>query len=139
MFDLKRTLTIFFTALYFIASSGVLFGQHICMGRVQESALFTHADSQCGMSMEMHTGMDGCCDNEWSLEIIEDDQQITAFQDAPNATFYLLFETSLTEYFLSLTEEQNHNEFNDSGPPDINTPELYLFYHNLKIPSGLQS
>ena len=46
LLDLKRFLTITFTLIYFITSSGILFGQHLCMGRVNEAALFKKVEKK---------------------------------------------------------------------------------------------
>lgn len=136
---LKRTLTILFVAVYFITSSGVLFGEHLCMGRVKESALFKKVERQCGMSMEMHTDMDHCCDDQWSLKVVDDEQQMTAFQDAPFTNYHLLYEAPFSELVTLIIDQEDEVELKNTGPPDIHQPELYIFFHNLKIPSGLQS
>lgn len=136
---LKRALTILFVAVYFITSSGVLFGEHLCMGRVKETALFKKVETQCGMSMDMHADMDHCCDDQWNLEIIDDEQQLTTFQDAPLTNYHLLYETSFSELVVLINKTEDKVELKNTGPPDIRQPELYLIFHNLKIPSGLQS
>ncbi|HEY9117588.1 MAG TPA: hypothetical protein VIN11_07165 [Roseivirga sp.] len=136
---MKRSLTILFTALYLITSSGVLFGQHICMGRVKDSALFKKVEKQCGMSMDSHQDMDGCCDDQWQLEIIDDEQQSTSFQHAPLTAYHLLYEVPFAEMVSIVLNQKDEVELKNTGPPDVIHPDLYLFYHNLKIPSGLQS
>ncbi|MEC7754946.1 MULTISPECIES: hypothetical protein [Roseivirga] len=136
---MKKTVTIGLTMLYLITSVGLLFGQHLCMGRVQEKAIFKKVEFRCGMSMEMHKGMEDCCDDEWTLEIVDDEQQVTAFQKAPLASYHLLFETGFSDPLLSAGIHLNEQTIFDTGPPEVIHPDLYLFYHNLKIPSGLQS
>lgn len=109
------------------------------MGRVKDSALFKKVESQCGMSIDMHQDMEGCCDDQWQLEIIDDVQHSTAFQDTPLTVYHLLYEVPFSELVSLLLEQKDEVELKNTGPPDIHQPELYLFYHNLKIPSGLQS
>ncbi len=137
--SLKRTATILFTMLYLLTSSGILVGQHLCMDRVKETSLFRKVESKCGMTMEMHAGMDDCCDDEWALKIIEDDQQISASSDAPVAVYHLLFEVPFADFEALMLEQQDKIEVNNTGPPDIPKPDLTILYHSLKIPTALQS
>lgn len=89
--------------------------------------------------MDMHQDMEGCCDDQWQLEIIDDVQQSTAFQDAPLTAYHLLYEVPFSELVSIVLKQKDEVELKNTGPPDIHQPERYLFYHNLKIPSGLQS
>ena len=125
--------------LYLLASSGVLMGNHLCMGRVKDTALFSKVEKSCGMSMEMHKDMEGCCDDEWSLEKVEDDQQVSTAQNIPDANYHLLYEVPFNELLSSLVSLEDEIEINNTGPPDIPAPDLFILYHNLKIPSALQS
>ena len=109
------------------------------MGRVKETALFKKVETQCGMSMDMHADMDGCCDDRWDLKVVDDEQQMSAFQDAPLTNYHLLYETPFIELVTLVNDLKDEVELKNTGPPDPLQPELYLFYHNLKIPSGLQS
>ncbi len=109
------------------------------MGRVKDSALFKKVEKNCGMSMEMHQDMEGCCDDQWGLEIIEDVQQLTSFQDAPLTSYHLLYEVPFSELVTIIIDQQDKVELKNTGPPDIHQPEYYIFYHNLKIPSDSQS
>ncbi len=136
---LKRIATIAFVSFYLLASSGIMVGQHLCMGRVKETALFKKVEKQCGMSMEMHKDMKGCCDNEWSLEKVEDDQQISVTQDSPKANYHLLYEVLLNNLVASLTSQEEEIEIKNTGPPDLGLPDFFILYHSLKIPSDLQS
>ncbi|MCE7993540.1 MAG: hypothetical protein HEP71_16250 [Roseivirga sp.] len=136
---MKRTATIVFTLVYFISTSGVLMGQHLCMGRVKESAIFQKVITDCGMGMEAHKDMEGCCDDEWSLEKVEDDQQVTAGSDAPKTAYHLLYETPLTELTPALISQADEFDVRNTGPPDIPEPGLFILYQSLKIPFALQS
>jgi len=136
---LKQLLTISFTFIYFVASSGILLGQHFCMGRVNQSALFKKVEVKCGMSEAMHADMDDCCDDEWSLEIIEDEQQVSNLLQAPKGNFFVLFDIILPEVWIGLNEATEKSILHDNGPPDLASPPLYLFYSHLKIPADLQS
>jgi len=132
-------LTILFIAVYFASNAGILLGQHLCMGRISDAALFKQVEQKCGMSMEMHGDMEDCCDDEWVLEIIEDDQQITTVQNAPLTNYHLLYQSSFAELAILLLDFNNDVECKNSDPPDIQQLELYLFYHSLKLPADLQS
>lgn len=122
-----------------MTTSGILVGQHLCMDRVKETSLFKKVESKCGMSMEMHEGMEDCCDDEWALKIVEDDQQVTVASDAPSAVYHLLFEIPFADFEASMLDQQDEVEIKNTGPPDIPTPDLTILYHSLKIPAALQS
>jgi hypothetical protein len=136
---LKKTVTILFTALYLLTTSGILVGQHMCMGRVKESALFKQVEKQCMGMPEMHMNMKDCCHDEWSLEKIEDSQQMAFSDDLPQANYFLLFETALTSVIELSINQEFEIETRNTGPPDIPATEFYIKYHSLKIPSALQS
>ncbi|MHA7864053.1 HYC_CC_PP family protein [Flagellimonas marinaquae] len=76
--------------------------KHICMGRVMDISLFSHADD-CGMDMDMETS---CCDDESftvqgqdnlkiSFENFELDQH--AFLTSFVQTYFQLFEVELEQ------------------------------------------
>lgn len=90
------------------------------------------------MSSDMHQEMEDCCDDEWSLEVIEDFQQISSIQETPLSQYILLFEIDFS--LLSIDEEAGkHLIVTNNGPPDLHQPDLYLFFQSLKIPSDLPS
>ena len=129
-----------FSAVYLLATLGILVGQHLCMDRVKEKALFAKVETHCGMAMEMHKDMMmDCCKDEWLLEKVEDDQQVSAFKTAPEARYHLLYTITLAELIESHTFDQQDFEVKNTGPPDISPPDLVVLYHNLKIPAALQS
>ncbi|MFY0593947.1 HYC_CC_PP family protein [Roseivirga sp.] len=136
---MKRFSTILFTAIYLIASSGILVGQHLCMGRVKETALFKKVEKNCGMSLEMHQEMEGCCQDELILKKLEDDQQLTTVKIAPDTKYFLLYEASFNELITTSFSSIHEVEVQNTGPPDIEAPNLFILYHSLKIPSALQS
>lgn len=109
------------------------------MGRVNESALFKKVDTKCGMDMDMHMDMDDCCDDEWSVEIVDDEQQLTNSLTAPKANYFVLYELVLPELALETSATDSTIVLADNGPPDKATPPLYLYYSNIKIPSDLHS
>lgn len=139
LLSLKRTATILFTLIYFVTTSGVLMGQHVCMGRVKESAIFQKVVTDCGMGMEAHKDMKGCCDDAWELQKVEDDQQVTPGSDAPKATYHLLYEVALNELVPLLISQADELDVRNTGPPDIREPDLFILYQSLKIPFALQS
>ena len=139
MQGLKRTATILFSVVYLMATSGILVGQHLCMDRVKDTALFKKVEKKCGMSDEMHEGLMHCCEDNWSLEKVEDDQQASDLKSAPEARYQLLYATTFGELIVSLSGQEEEVEINNTGPPDITPPDLNILFHNLKIPAALQS
>jgi len=136
---LKRFFTIAFTLIYLITSSGILVGQHLCMGRVKEASLFKKVDMDCGMNMPMPMDMDDCCDDEWALKVIEDEQQAGLETLAPKASYFMLYEVLQTVLTLNELDHSEDTFIVDNGPPDNSAPPLYLYYHKLKIPADLLS
>ncbi|GAB5527260.1 MAG: hypothetical protein Roseis2KO_51320 [Roseivirga sp.] len=137
--SVKRATTILFTLVYFVTTSGVLMGQHLCMGRVKERAVFQKVVTDCGMGMEAHKDMKGCCDDEWELQKVEDDQQVSSGSDAPKASYHLLYETPYNELLPLLAAQTEVQDVRNTGPPDIPEPDLFILYQSLKIPFALQS
>lgn len=108
------------------------------MGQVNEAALFKKVEKKCDMDMDMHMDMDDCCDDRWSIEVIDDEQQTSSSLSAPKANYFVLYELSLSLILLpELKTESTH--IVDDGPPERTSPPLYLYYNHLKIPSDLQS
>ncbi|MGW8121406.1 HYC_CC_PP family protein [Roseivirga echinicomitans] len=134
---MKKSVTILFTLLYMFASTGMLVGQHICMGSIKEAALLNQQKKECTMSADMHKSMKDCCQDEWSLTKIEDNQQASALSNIPNANYHLLYEVPYSTFLVLLDEQEEKVEVKNTGPPDIPKPELYIAYHSLKIPSAL--
>lgn len=91
------------------------------------------------MSELMHGSMENCCDDEWTLEIIEDEQQMSNSLHAPKASFFVLFEIILPDVTSELNEDGQALILHDNAPPDKVSPPLYLFYRQLKLPVTLQS
>jgi hypothetical protein len=114
-------------------------GQHLCMGSVKNTAIFQKVEASCGMSMEMHKDMKGCCDDEWVLKKVEDDQQVTAGSDAPRGLYHLLYEVPFNDLVPALIAQSDEVEVKNTGPPDIAAPDLFLLYQSLKIPFAVQS
>ena len=88
--------------------------KHICMGRVMDISLFSHADD-CGMSQDMEKS---CCDDESftikgqndlkiSFENLSLDQQV--FLVSFVQTYFQLFEVEFEET----------NLFNEYNPPPL--------------------
>lgn len=91
------------------------------------------------MSAEMHKSMKDCCEDEWSLTKIEDNQQASVISDIPSANYYLLYEVPYSEFLLVMDEQEEKVEVKNTGPPDVPKLDLYITYHSLKIPAALQS
>ncbi|OEK05712.1 hypothetical protein BFP71_06205 [Roseivirga misakiensis] len=109
------------------------------MGRVKETALFKKVEKNCGMSLEMHQEMEGCCHDELILKKVEDDQQLTTSKTAPDTKYFLLNEAIFNEMVMPIVSSIVEVEVQNTGPPDIKLPDLFILYHSLKIPSDLQS
>lgn len=124
--------------LYLLASSGILVGQHLCMGRVKEAALFSKVEKNCGMPMDMHQDMEGCCEDELILKRVEDEQQVAASKEAPKADYHLLYEVPWIEIMSEINSSEEEVQVNNTGPPDKPGPDLFLLYQQLKLPA-LQS
>lgn len=91
------------------------------------------------MSAEMHKSMKDCCEDEWSLKKIEDNQQASTHNEIPNANYFLLYEVPFSTFLVVMDKQEEKVEVKNTGPPDIPKPDLYIAYHSLKIPSALQS
>ncbi len=107
------------------------------MDRVKGTALFKKVESDCGMDMDIH--MEGCCDDEWALKIVEDEQQVVYGSDTPTGVYHLLYEVPFNELLPSETFQEAEVEVNNTGPPDVHEPDLFILYSSLKIPFALQS
>lgn len=107
------------------------------MDRVVKSSLFKKVNEDCGMEMPME--MEDCCDDEWSLEIIEDEQQLSDILQTPKGSFFVIYEIRLPEFIFGVSETAEKPFLTAHGPPNKVTPPLYVYYHSLKIPSDLQS
>ena len=83
--------------------------------------------------------MEGCCDDEWSLEKVEDDQQQVLAKKGPQTKYHLLYETPLAEVTIVVFARELEIEELNTGPPEIPKPDLNILYHNLKLPAALQS
>lgn len=133
---LKRFGTILFSVVYLLATSGILVGQHLCMDRVKDRALFQKVEKKCGMSADEHEGLMHCCEDNWSLEKVEDDQQVSDFKSAPDARYHLLYTTAFAELIINFSSQEEEVEVKNTGPPDIVPPDLNILYHNLKLPAA---
>jgi len=109
------------------------------MGRVKETALFKKVEKNCGMSLEMHQDMEGCCEDELILRKVEDEQQITSAKQLPATSYNLLYEIHFSEFVAILTSQEDDVEVQNTGPPDDSRPSLFILYNTLKIPSALES
>ena len=139
MHNLKRAATILFSFVYLMATSGILVGQHLCMGRIKYSALFQKTEKKCCMSGEEHEGLMPCCEDTWSLEKVEDDQQADSLKKAPDTRYHLLYAITFSELIVNFRSQEEELEVNDTGPPDWVPIDLNILFHNLKIPAALQS
>ena len=139
MHNLKRAAIILFSFVYHMATSGILVGQHLCMGRVKHSALFQKTEKKCCMSGEEHEGLMPCCEDTWSLEKVEDDQQADSLKKAPDTRYHLLYVITFCELIVKLIPQEEEVEVNNTGPPDLAPTDLNILFHNLKIPAALQS
>lgn len=91
------------------------------------------------MSSDMHKDMDGCCDDDWSVKIIEDEQQLSNNLQAPKANFFVLYEVLIPNLTPQGESIQKKTVFSSEGPPIHLGPPLYLYFQNLKLPADQQS
>ncbi|MCE7994922.1 MAG: hypothetical protein HEP71_23295 [Roseivirga sp.] len=105
------------------------------MGEVKERALFKKASEDCEMMMMEHHQKGDCCEDEWHLQKVENDHQVSYTVNAPNGVFYLLYDVSTVELPQNLAETNQWTETNINGPPDIQEPPLFILFHSLKIPT----
>lgn len=136
---LKRAFTILIAIVFLITSSGVVFGQHICMGIVKSKALYKKASEDCKMQMMSHEKAEDCCHDEWSLEKIESDSQISLFQQIPVASYHVLYEVPFNQFIVWPPSQEGDVETQNTDPPDPSLPYLFILYQSLKIPFASQS
>lgn len=105
------------------------------MGEVKERALFKKASEDCEMMMIEHHQKGDCCEDEWYLQKLETDHQTSHFNTISDGIFYVLYDVSLGEIPLSITETNQWTELKNNGPPDIQEPPLFILFHSLKIPT----
>jgi hypothetical protein len=137
LYNLKKATTILFVMFYLMASSGVLVGQHVCMGDIQETSLFSEVEVECPMSM--HDTSSDCCENEWLFEKVDDSQHVSINLELADAEYNLLYEVAFNELVASLKITDAVTVVQNTGPPDITEPDLFILYHSLKIPFVIQS
>ena len=75
-----------------------------------------------------------CCEDVWSLEKVEDDQQ-----KAPDSRYHLLYIITFSELIANPGSQEEELEVNNTDPPDWMPTDLNILFHNLKIPAALQS
>ena len=92
------------------------------------------------MSGEQHEGLMPCCEDVWSLEKVEDDQQAGSFKKAPDTRYHLLYVITFSELIVNPAGlQEGELEVNNTDPPDWAPTDLNILFHNLKIPAALQS
>jgi hypothetical protein len=88
--------------------------KHICMGRVMDISLFSHADD-CGMDMDMEKS---CCDDESFTVQGQDDLKISFEKfDLDQQVFLVSFVQTYFQLFHVDSEEPN--SFNEYNPPPL--------------------
>ncbi|MCB0372998.1 MAG: hypothetical protein KDD31_08320 [Muricauda sp.] len=88
--------------------------KHICMGRVMDISLFSHADD-CGMSMDMEKS---CCDDE-SFTVQGQHDLKMSFDDF--SLDQQVFIVSFVQTYFHLMEEatEEPNSFSEYNPPPL--------------------
>ncbi|WP_242527906.1 HYC_CC_PP family protein [Allomuricauda sp. CAU 1633] len=88
--------------------------KHICMGRVMDISLFSHADD-CGMDMDMEKS---CCDDESFTVQGQDDLKISFEKfDLDQQVFLVSFVQTYFQLF-EIDSEEPH-AFNEYNPPPL--------------------
>ncbi|MFD2099696.1 HYC_CC_PP family protein [Flagellimonas iocasae] len=88
--------------------------KHLCMGRVMDISLFSHADD-CGMSQDMEKS---CCDDE-SFTIKGQDNLKVTFDDFSLDQQVFLVSFVQTYFQLFEIDSEESNLFNEYNPPPL--------------------
>lgn len=88
--------------------------KHLCMGRVMDISLFSHADD-CGMSQDMEKS---CCDDE-SFTIKGQDKLKVTFDDFSLDQQVFLVSFVQTYFQLFEIDSKESNLFNEYNPPPL--------------------
>jgi hypothetical protein len=104
------------------------------MGIVKSKALYKKASEDCEMPMMPHEKATDCCHDEWSLERIESDPQISLFQQISDASYHLLYEIPFNQFMVWPPSQEEDVEAQNTDPPDLSLPYRFILYQSLKIP-----
>ncbi|WP_235855766.1 HYC_CC_PP family protein [Flagellimonas aequoris] len=88
--------------------------KHICMGRVMDVALFSHADD-CGMGKDMEKS---CCDDESFTVQGQHDLKITFDDFSLNQQFFIVSFVHTYFHFVEV-DEKEPNHFSEYNPPPL--------------------
>ncbi|MCE2958193.1 MAG: HYC_CC_PP family protein [Bacteroidota bacterium] len=84
----KRAFLISLSIIYLALSVGVAKSTHFCMGRAKHTAVFSFDTKKCVCAK--YNPANSCCDDEYELVQIKDDQAGTQLVDAPAPHFNLI-------------------------------------------------
>lgn len=111
---LHQILSSFLAILVLASTVSWTVDKHICMGRVMDISLFSHADD-CGMSMDMEKS---CCDDE-SFTVQGQHDLKMSFDDF--SLDQQVFIVSFVHTYFHLMEEDTEepNSFSEYNPPPL--------------------
>jgi hypothetical protein len=111
---LHQILSSFLAILVLASTVSWTVDKHICMGRVMDISLFSHADD-CGMSMDMEKS---CCDDE-SFTVQGQHDLKMSFDDF--SLDQQVFIVSFVQTYFHLMEEatEEPNSFSEYNPPPL--------------------
>ena len=114
----RNYFAIAFTCVYLVLTVGVAKTTHYCMGRLNQSDLFSFTTKKCRCSVFLKASAP-CCKDEHELIVIDNDQNQEVVLSA-NAPGFFEIGTLFTESLLhtaAIEGDNNESFFSDSSPP----------------------
>jgi hypothetical protein len=120
--------------VYLLLSVGIAKSTHICMGRALPASFFSFESEKCFCSDSNQP--DTCCDDQFELVKIDNDQSIGQVVHSPIPDFNFLGElfSETTEIFISETTTEFLAEYNPP-PPKISIYQSVcsLIFYEAKV------
>jgi hypothetical protein len=127
---MRNYFAIAFIVVYLILTVGVAKTTHYCLGRFNNSTLFTFESKKCICSKFM-SETSSCCDDETELITLDDYQK---FQQTVSVTTPDYFEIQSFSFLIRDTHQLNNSENTSIGfferPP---TPDIPIFKLNCSL------
>jgi len=114
----KKLPLISLACVYVLLSVGIAKSTHFCMGREQNSSLFSFEAKKCPCFRSMETAK-SCCEDEHEIVKIEDDQSTSQVLHSPTPTFNLIATFFFKEETLLPQSEQHSLAELSLAPPKI--------------------
>jgi len=121
---MKKSLFIFFAALYLLSSSGISLNLHYCGGKIK-SVSFFHTDEAdcCGPKMKKKKD---CCKERSFVYQVKEDQNNANPLSFENPAKKILAIVSAPQTFLASLKSFSFAVPDFHAPPDITGPGTYL-------------